>query len=71
MALDANIETESLKDTIFKKADTSSIKKSEYVSEMTEDDDDDIDLSNFNVVNDIIDDSDEFITDALEDQGDY
>ena len=64
------LDADSLKDTIFKKADSSSVEKEKYIKEDIEDDDD-VDLSNFHVIDDIVDDSDEFITDALEDQGDY
>lgn len=63
------LDADSLKDTIFKKADSSSVEKEKYIKEDIEDDDD-VDLSNFHVIDDIVDDSDEFITDALEDQGD-
>lgn len=63
------LNADSLKDTIFKKADSSSVEKEKYIKEDIEDDDD-VDLSNFHVIDDIVDDSDEFITDALEDQGD-
>lgn len=66
---------ESLKNTLFK---SSELVESESIEIMTNnildnnfaEDDEEDDLSSFDIEKDIMDDSDEFMIDALEDQGD-
>lgn len=66
---------ESLKNTLFK---SSELVESESIEIMTNNildnnfakDDEEDDLSSFDIEKDIMDDSDEFMIDALEDQGD-